>query len=426
MKKKYNFITALFFCFGALVKAQNPTMTFETSNNGDWSETSNWTPNGIPGTTDIVDIKRNINLDVDATVMGMVITGSRTISTSNGSSLVVDVNSSSNSTNGFKVTGDPSVIDIPLVINNSATDAGRTRLFVSGGPKTFQLGSNSSITVSTDFELDPQDVTNTIEVNGLLLGQAALRLGDGTTTFSATSNNTGFEGSIQTLADANVVVNTALTGGFLHNTAQKLQINGNSTVTLNTTDVLQGSVNLGDGNNLTLNVNANQPNIRDLGFAGTGDITINIDNSVTNLSFGNSASVEWGTGNLNITGFQQGVVRFGSDDSGLTPEQLSAITADGVASGMELGLDSSGYLVLASTLSIDGEKSESLKRVSFPSIVDAKISFTEVQQNVKIANVNGQIILEKNRAKDLDVSNLSSGLYFLLLQGKRVEKFVKN
>jgi len=75
----------------------------------------------------------------------------------------------------------------------------------------------------------------------------------------------------------------------------------------------------------------------------TGTATIQLGSGAA-LSFANSSAAGWSGGTLNLTGeFVSGAsLRFGTDNTGLTPAQLAAITRTGFSS---FSLDSQGYLV---------------------------------------------------------------------------------
>ena len=54
---------------------------------------------------------------------------------------------------------------------------------------------------------------------------------------------------------------------------------------------------------------------------------------------------------MNITNYTEGVIRFGTGNTGLTTDQLAQISADN--GGAPLALDNNGYLVNESSLSVD-------------------------------------------------------------------------
>ena len=146
---------------------------------------------------------------------------------------------------------------------------------------------------------------------------------------------------------------------------------------------------------------------------------------MTNVSFVNNKDYNWATGEVNVTGYKDGVIRFGTDSTGLTAGQLNQIEVDG--GGGAVLLDASGYLVSASTISIDDTDTKVVTRISVPSIVSDKLLLRTPQNSVKIMGINGVTVYVKNtkNQEEVDVTSLPSGVYFILFNDKTTEKFVK-
>ncbi|WP_396141553.1 YDG domain-containing protein, partial [Flavobacterium sp.] len=129
-----------------------------------------------------------------------------------------------------------------------------------------------------------------------------------------------------------------------------------NTITLNTADFLDANVQMNAGSELTLNVNANQANLKQILFSGatgnTSATTAKLKLSMTadtQVTFANSSAQNWGTGTIEITGFQEGKIKFGSSNSALTATQLGLIinTADLTKT---FKLSDQGYLYYSTTL----------------------------------------------------------------------------
>jgi fibronectin-binding autotransporter adhesin len=75
----------------------------------------------------------------------------------------------------------------------------------------------------------------------------------------------------------------------------------------------------------------------------TGSAVINLGSSGAAVAFANSSAVDWTGGTLAITGsfVKNSSIRFGTDNTGLTKDQLKAISVTGYPS---VNLDSNGYL----------------------------------------------------------------------------------
>ena len=163
--------------------------------------------------------------------------------------------------------------------------------------------------------------------------------------------------------------------------------------------------------------------------SGNGTLNLDIDNSVTELYFADNSGLDWQTGTLNITGFKEGLVKFGTDNSGLTAAQLLQITADGTASGQTLALEADGTLVLASSLSIEDYDYQSKGRLTFPSIItNENLQIKVPITSYKIFNTLGQQVQSFENEKEfqeISTSNLKAGIYIINIEGKVSERFIK-
>ncbi len=139
-------------------------------------------------------------------------------------------------------------------------------------------------------------------------------------------------------------------GGLTKNGSNTLTLTGANTYTGDTT-VTAGSLALGASNvlpdsaavsigNATLDAATFTDTVGTLDVTGTS--TINLGASPA-LAFANSSAIDWTGGTLNLTGtFVSGAsLRFGTNSSGLTPTQLTLISAPGFNS---FALNASGYL----------------------------------------------------------------------------------
>ena len=161
------------------------------------------------------------------------------------------------------------------------------------------------------------------------------------------------------------------------------------------------------------------------GGTANGTLNLDVDSSVTELAFADTSTTEWNSGTVNITGYVPGVLRFGTDANGLTANQLSQITVDG--SGGAVGLDANGYLVNASSLSVGDFINEDAKPIAYPTITSDRIQFSKAQNNVKIYALNGKLLAQNKteNQSEISVASLTSGLYFIVFDDKKVEKFIK-
>jgi len=412
MKKLYTFLTVLFF--SSMVFGQ----TFNNAGGDNlWSNAANWDTGVLPVANASVTISADVTLDVTIALDKLTAAGPYTLSGA-GKITFTGIDKSL-----AIVCNDDFTYNAALEISNG--DGLRKHIKNNLG---FQLtfGSLSVLTLTSGLQLDSADLNGAINFNGVIEGAEGIRINDNVV-FGASSDNSSFTGSFVLLSDSNVVSNNTGDGAFLA-AGSKLQINKPAIVTINGANSCDGNVSLAATYTLALNINANQETLGTVKVTDDAVLTVNVDAAVTNLSFADSSLEDWGTGAVVITGYEAGEIRFGTSNTALTPTQLSQITADGAATGEALALDANGYLVLASSLSADSFTLESQKRISYPTAVENNIYFSKPQSNVKIFDITGSKIFEVSKKitiESLETSQLKSGMYFIVFEGVKVEKFVK-
>ena len=438
MRKIYFTILAM-FC-ATITFAQN----IDFNNNGGdqlWSNPMNWNPSATPTATSIVRLPLIIEslVNSDFTIQKIQTTfatsGSNpggTVNVSGASILTIDA--AANAVFGIEnLSNNDAILNFNgnVTINNS-TSTGISNTLMrngNGGSNGIVFADGSILTLMTPLEARSGS-NNNFSFNGSLAGTAALRFNANTTsTFGSTSNNTGHEGDLVWIGlNASVVVNTTDNNVFLP-VDRKIQVNAiNGSIEVNGVNVFQGNVSINGSNSFTFNVDANQNSMGTITFAGAsadGTLNLDVDNSITELVFADNSAIDWGSGTLNIIGYQEGVLRFGTNNSGLTTGQLAQITVDG--SGGAVALNSDGYLVNQSSLSIDDFDADSAKAIAYPTLVDSKLFFSKIQNNVKIVDLNGKVLFSSKaeNQSDVSVSFLKSGIYLLVFDNKKVEKFIK-
>jgi hypothetical protein len=281
----------------------------------------------------------------------------------------------------------------------------------------------STLTLTTNLGTNPgsSDIYN---YNGTLAGSGNLRFGPGSnSTFGATANHAGFTGQIVFLGNSVATVNMADNNVFVPS-GTKVQANGNGVLQINGENNFQGFITVGGANTLTFDVNANQTSMETIEFQNSGTLVMDIDASVTDLTFNDSSASEWNSGTLNIIGFTEGVLRFGTDDTALTAGQLTQITADN--GGEALALDPNGFLVNASSLSTD-QFNIANDLVVYPTVANDVLNFSKPQNSVRIFDLNGRLILENNAQsqQEIYVNTLNRGMYIVVLDGSKSVKFIK-
>jgi autotransporter-associated beta strand protein len=243
----------------------------------------------------------------------------------NGSIGTPFFNNASNSPSQLTVNG--GTITYTGVGENSGTNNSRTFAIGTGGATLNAAGSGTWFITRHGTPASAVDQTT---INGLTLtgsgnGQYSNVLAGSGGSLTKTGSGTW------TLAGVNTYTGTTTVN--------------QGTLTLSVDNALSNSSNLVIGAG-TLSAGANVDDI-----VGTLDVTgianINLGSAAT-LAFANSAAVDWTGGTLNVDGTLGATsLRFGTDNTGLTPAQLAVISVNGSGLGTYV-LDASGYLVLGS------------------------------------------------------------------------------
>ncbi|MHB0754806.1 T9SS type A sorting domain-containing protein [Polaribacter sp. M15] len=431
-----NYITLLALLFTAIGFAQNNDFT---NGRGDllWSKNGNWSLDTVPNTknTAIVRLPLILESKVDSNfvIKKIQTTFSTPGDATVGGTSVLTIDAGANAVQGIENVSNQNINLIfngNLTINNSTT-AGIANTLMrnqNGSGNSITFSENSLLTLTTPLEAKTGS-SNNFNFNGSIAGTAPLRVNANTiSTFGSTSNNPNFEGDLVWVgANASVIVNSADDNTFLP-VDRKIQINAiNGSIEVNGMNVYKGNISINGDRSFMFDVNKNQNSIGTITFAGgtaNGTLNLDIDTSITELAFANSSEVEWNSGTLNITGYKEGVLRFGTDNTGLTTAQLAQIVVDGVSDAVALNSD--GYLVNKTSLSVN-DFNEDIQAVAYPTLTSNKIFFSKPQNNVKIVDLNGKTLkhTKTNNQEEISVEFLSSGLYLIVFDNKKIEKFIK-
>ncbi|MFH4969494.1 T9SS type A sorting domain-containing protein [Gaetbulibacter sp. M240] len=394
-----------------------------------WSNTANWSLLEVPTTSNTGQVRLPLLVeslvDLDVTIKKIQTTFALAgdVSVAGANTLTVNPGVA----NEFGITN-VSNNDIKLSfkgfveVNNPA---GFTYIEnANGASNSIEFASGSTLTLTTNLSTDQGSNNAGFIFNGTLAGNGNLRFGANTSaTFGSTSSNSGYTGQIVFLANSSATVNTADNTIFYE--GPKIQVNGNSSIELNGANVFASGITVGGTNTFTLTANANQNNMSSIIFQGGGTLNIVVGAGVSDLTFADNSASDWSTGTVNITNYTEGVIRFGTSNTGLTTDQLAQISADN--GGAPLALDNNGYLVNESSLSVDDFDSELSKPIAYPTLATDKLYFRTPQKDVQIISLNGSVLLSKKIENQLEITvdNLSPGLYFIVFDKQNVQKFVK-
>lgn len=361
---------ALLIASTAFSHAQTLRIFLNSDGDNLWSNSLNWDLPDVPDTTsEFARLQGDAIVDQNFTILRVqnAFGSSDILSTSiNGGVLTLDASSAGNAdviTNVSGNSGSNLQFAGNLEINNSLGGISLLN-FANSTSNVITFTETSVLDLTTRLETATGNATSqigAINFNGRIIsstpGVANLRIGvnDSNITFGVTADNSSYLGDIAFIESGHVVSNTTVPGGFL--AGGKVQVNGDgSSLTINGEDTMRGNIVVGGTDaTFTANINANQPSMGFLNPNGVNaNLVINIAADVTEVNFQNSSSVVWDAGaTITITGFQEGEIRFGSDNTALTASQLAAIN------GGVFGLTTDGYLTFTGQF-VDAGKDISL------------------------------------------------------------------
>ena len=467
MKKNYFSACVVLFISVATTFAQ---VNF---NNGggthQWSNTSNWSGGALPSATDIVEVNgavAYIDTNTSQTIHLLQNSTDRTTNhyfgsppnasdpnTSSTGTITININDPNDPGSG--VINNPTnyaihqqstsktnfVFDGNITINNSA-GKGRSILRVSGNSDNqliFRRLSVLNLVGGSNTIAYAANSTAKIKFNGTITGNKNLLIGQGTTSFGSTADNSAHSGNIQFLAGANVTVTEETVDYqpvFINGSTLSIgDSNTNVSLTLNALNTVQGGATLKILNNNTLNlyVNKSQNGFGVLDFnKSSSNGTLNLDMaSGTAIQFADSSLEDWGSGTVNITSFVSGSkVKFGANGNGISAAQLAKITTTpGPGPNEVLSIDSNGWLKFESTLGVENHNAFEFTVYPNPAKDVLKINTQQQLQKVEIADLLGRTVLtQQNVSKSVDVSLLSKGVYIIKLtseKGISTKKIIK-
>ncbi|MEQ8548708.1 MAG: hypothetical protein RIC03_12400 [Cyclobacteriaceae bacterium] len=244
-------------------------------------------------------------------------------------------------------------INTPLIIDN-ITNA-FTYLGLGGSVSNIlEFGTESSLQVNTrtmTYSVN-NERDRIFEFNGSLVGNNNLIFGNFTNNvFGATASNRLFTGDLVFFADSEVRVEMHEDSIFLPQ-SRKIQVNGkNAYLVLNKPNLVRGNISVAGANDITLEINENQTAFNQIVMAEDGIVKLVVDKDVDSVFFKDNSASGWGTGKVIIEGFRNGVIRFGTNQNGITSTQLNQIEINGVTA---FQIDERGFLYGTQTTIFNG------------------------------------------------------------------------
>jgi len=211
-----------------------------------------------------------------------------------------------------------------VVVNNSAGAGAVTDIRnQNSGGNVIEFTPSSTLTLQSTLVTLDYTGGSAIRFNGTLAGSTDLMIQSGNVSFNAGHNSSAHTGNILMNGSG---AKLSINGGTVSAPGNQLIGNyGNNVIELNAANAINGA-GISAWGALTLDVNAGQNNIGSINEVQANGLTIDISGlgAGEKLWFANSSGGAW-SGSVSILGFQEDVVRFGIDSSGLTLGQLGKI-----------------------------------------------------------------------------------------------------
>ena len=364
-----------------------------------------------------ITVNGTLTVDLAGKLFTSVTSGANNITLASGATINL-ISGTLNAAPTFAGTVNVTYSGLGFTKINAATTIGSTAVTLASADAAIVAGM-----AVTGTAVAPGTTVASISGTALVLSaaatatEAAVKLSFAT----GTAQTTGFE--VPTAASNalnNLTINNS--AGVILAAATKgnsIIANTDNTLTLSTADLLDANVQMNAGSELTLNVNANQANLKQIVFSGatgttnatTAKLKLNmvVDTQVT---FTDSSVQDWGTGTIEITGFQEGKIRFGSSNLALTSTQLGLIK-NMDAPTMLFGLDALGYLVDSTTLGTNDLEFANNTISLYPNPAQEVLNVSSANSITKIEvyDLLGKKVASNNNAKNVNVAALGKGVY---------------
>jgi hypothetical protein len=352
------------------------TETWSGSTDGDWSTASNWTPNAVPGSSDVVCIPSGtpaVTYSGASSITSLQNSGTLTLA---GSSALTVTSTLANASQGtLNLDGSDSCggqDPVSLTADGASTNAGMVVLEhggtcssgastlnapagltntgtlhitgADGPPRTFTgaLTNQGTITIDASYELSiptgsslTDDVGGTIDVEGSLDVGGTYTQGDGSVTTSPVSLLGGSTVDITGTGAASMLVAPSETVGV------------SGALVAGQTLTVQGEDDCGGSDPSTVNVtgpftNAGTIVLQHIGSCSSGLVTLNVPSGLTN------------TGTLHVTGTSGGPAAFTGTLTNKGAITIDASNTLSVPNGSSLTNDVGGSIDVEGALVVAG------------------------------------------------------------------------
>ena len=300
------------------------------SGNNLWSNAANWS-NGKPNiTTAKVTLKASPIVDSDVEVSQIKVAttaGDITVSSANNSTLTLNGTGVTQPVQHNAAGKDLKFKALKVVISSSDEEIVKA---TGIGLSTITFDTDSELTLSAQTEFVAEG-NREIRMNGVLKGDKAFIVGNGTDVFFGNAaNNSTFTGGFKykgtnSKITSNITPSANNPSLFLKAGASvQPGVAANASLILNGANTYGGNIMIQNNKEFVVKVNADQA---DAGLVDldSGNLKLVMDANVTALAFDNASQVSWGAGTMQITNFVDKIISFGTDSTGLTVAQLAKI-----------------------------------------------------------------------------------------------------
>ena len=309
---------------------------FWSAGSGNWSNAANW-GGDIPDTSVenayFSGVGNAINMDgnfLAGAIRANFSASGGTNTLSGPGTLTINGNAANvlGIANQAGISGGTMILNGIMVVNNSpggANNLTQVRNDNSAG-NAIVFDTASTLTLNTPL-VTLNGAGGTISFNGTVAASSSyLAIQSNNVLFGVGHNSSSFGQDVFFWGSNRKL---AVNGGTVLATGRRFESQGaNNELELNGANVINGAnvtTSGAAGNSMLLDVNANQGNMGSIALGSGTTLTIDLLGSgVTNLFFANSSANIWG-GTVSIIGFQENVIKFGTDSFGLTSAQLAAI-----------------------------------------------------------------------------------------------------
>ena len=300
------------------------------SGNNLWSNAANWS-NGIPNlTTAKIVLKASPIIDSNVEIAQIKVAttaGDLTVSSANNSTLTLNGAGVTQPIQHNAAGKDLKFKTLKVVISSNDEEIVKA---VGIGLTTITFDNDSELTLSAHTEFSAEG-NREIRMNGVLKGDKAFIVGNGTDVFFGnTANNSTFTGGFKykgtnSKITSNITPSANNPSLFLKaGTSVQPGVAANASLILNGANTYVGNIMIQNNKEFVVKVNANQA---DAGLVDldSGNLKLVMNANVTSLAFDNASQVSWGAGTMEIANFVDKVISFGTDSTGLTVAQLAKI-----------------------------------------------------------------------------------------------------